>query len=219
MAAFGQAISQAPTTQEFENIFTSIQALIATLQSDVQNVSNVVKEHHQTIEQIKSNARNDASSSDQFGANSDVYKRIQNTHFFQKIPPKEFESKMEWDKWSESLKDDLAGEMPEGLTIIKHVEDNLQALIDETDTAGKLAEFTQMSEVSKLVNAKLTKIKSMFFNLLFFTFPVCNSPIIYSFNFLYLNIWITNIVMIKQWYSIIINQLSVFQYVRIPLIR
>ncbi len=64
MAAFGQAISQQPTTQEFENIFASIQALITTLQTDVHDLRNVVQEHHQAITQIKDDARNNASSTD-----------------------------------------------------------------------------------------------------------------------------------------------------------
>ena len=65
---------------------------------------------------------------------------------------------MEWGKFADSLKDDLAGEMPEALHIIKRIEDKMQELLEDPDPAKQIAEFTDSTELLKLVNAKLYHI-------------------------------------------------------------
>ncbi len=76
---------------------------VTALQAVVQNQQQVIAE---ITEQIKDNARAKANP---WPAVSDVYKRTKHKHFFQNVPPKDLDIKVEWDTWSASLKDDLAG--------------------------------------------------------------------------------------------------------------
>ena len=90
---------------------------------------------------------------------ADQIKRIMNTNLLPKFEPKEFGKDQSYETWSEGIKIDLVGYLPEAAQMIKEIEDletltKLKAMSEE-DAYKFIREHACSSKANELVDSKM----------------------------------------------------------------